>query len=144
MQEGVGKLANEPWFADATTGFEEEGKATTDDQMTEAFHHEAPVMFADWTHRQHEFATLVESVHAYAPQGGADAFDTRAQLPTLRVPTLILAGAHDAIIAAKFSDELHAGIAGSQLVTLPDSGHMGHLEDPDAFAKAVLAFTSAH
>ena len=35
---------------------------------------------------------------------------------------------------------MHAGITGSVLVELPDSGHFGYQEQPDEFVGAVLDF----
>jgi pimeloyl-ACP methyl ester carboxylesterase len=39
--------------------------------------------------------------------------------------------------------ELHEGIPGSELVVLEDSGHFGHVEEPDAFARAVVGFVAS-
>lgn len=36
--------------------------------------------------------------------------------------------------------ELHERIPGSRLVVLEDSGHLGHLEQPDEFTEAVVDF----
>ncbi|WP_370542247.1 alpha/beta fold hydrolase [Amycolatopsis sp. FDAARGOS 1241] len=37
-------------------------------------------------------------------------------------------------------EALHDGIAGSRLVIFERSGHFGHLEEPAAFAGAVVEF----
>jgi len=52
-----------------------------------------------------------------------EGFDVRAQLGALRVPTLILCGRHDPIVAPGSCTELHALIPGSDLVVLEQSGH---------------------
>jgi proline iminopeptidase len=135
---------NEPWFADAMAAGDAEATATTDDEMTELFHREAPMMFADYTARFGEFAQLVASVHAYAPSGGGGPpLDARAALAKLHVPALVIVGRHDAITSPRFADELHAALPGSRLVVLEHSGHMGHLEEPAEFARAVVEFVTA-
>jgi pimeloyl-ACP methyl ester carboxylesterase len=144
IEDGVARFAKEPWFAEASTAMEAEGNAKTDEELTAIFHREAPIMFAEWTRRRGEFEPLVASVHAYVPQGGGGApFDVRAQLPSLHVRALVIVGKNDAIIGPRFAEELHAALAGSQLVVLERSGHMGHVEEPDAFARAVGDFVTS-
>jgi pimeloyl-ACP methyl ester carboxylesterase len=52
-----------------------------------------------------------------------EGFDVRAQLGALRVPTLILCGRHDPVVAAGSCTALHALIPGSELVVLDQSEH---------------------
>ena len=61
------------------------------------------------------------------------------RLSTIKVPTLILVGDHDQSDPA-MSKEMQARIAGSQLVVLPNSGHMTFVDQPEAFQKAVNEF----
>jgi proline iminopeptidase len=61
------------------------------------------------------------------------------RLATIKVPTLILVGDHDQSDPA-MSKEMQARIAGSQLVILPNSGHMTFVDQPEAFVKAVNDF----
>ena len=72
-----------------------------------------------------------------------DVIDDRADLGSLTVPTLVLVGRHDVICGVRWAEELHELIPGSELVILENSGHFGHLEEPEAFAKAVRAFVEA-
>jgi len=66
-----------------------------------------------------------------------DAFDRRADMSRISTPTLILCGATDRMTPVKFSQYLHEQIAGSQLVVVPNAGHMVMLEQPAAVAEAV-------
>ncbi len=105
-------------------------------------------MFADWTHRHAEFEPLVAQLHAWmAPTRGVqletEAFDTRARLETLSLPALVIVGRLDPVTGVRFAEELHAALAGSQLVVLERSGHLGHLEEPAAFAAALRRFVGA-
>lgn len=61
------------------------------------------------------------------------------KLPTIHVPTLIIAGDHDEC-APWLSQEMHQKIAGSKLVILPKSGHMTFVDQPDMFIGDVEAF----
>ncbi len=70
--------------------------------------------------------------------------DVRAELGDIRAPTLIIAGAADASLPPRFSREMHALIAGSQLVELPGAGHSSPMEDPDGVTRALRDFLAAH
>jgi len=72
-----------------------------------------------------------------------DAFDRRADVSRITLPTLILCGDADRMTPVKFSQFLHEQIAGSQLVVVPGAGHMVILEQPAAVAASVAAFLSA-
>jgi proline iminopeptidase len=61
------------------------------------------------------------------------------RLSTIHVPTLVMAGDHDECDPA-LSKEMHEKIAGSQLVILPNSGHMNFVDQPDLWQKAVEGF----
>lgn len=61
------------------------------------------------------------------------------RLPTIHVPTLILVGDHDECDPI-MSKEMHQKIASSQLVILPNSGHMNFVDQPSLWHKAVGDF----
>jgi proline iminopeptidase len=63
------------------------------------------------------------------------------QLSQIKVPTLIIVGDHDES-DPKMSREMHERIAGSQLVILPNSGHMTFVDQPEQFLKAVREFVA--
>ena len=61
------------------------------------------------------------------------------RLVDVRCPTLVLVGERD----TKFTElgvRLQAGIGGSRLAVIPDSGHSVHLERPDATAEGIARF----
>ena len=72
------------------------------------------------------------------------AHDTRERLANIRVPTLITVGADDILVPPSFSRELHARIAGSELVVLPDAGHLHFMEQFDRFNEVCLEFLRKH
>jgi pimeloyl-ACP methyl ester carboxylesterase len=57
--------------------------------------------------------------------------DTMARLP---VPTLFLWGERDAFAPPSIGQDLAARMPSARLVTLPDTGHLPHLERPEAVA----------
>ncbi|MBI2710734.1 MAG: alpha/beta hydrolase [Actinobacteria bacterium] len=66
--------------------------------------------------------------------------DNRDDLHRVRVPTLVLQCADDAIAPVAVGRYVHAEIPGSELVTLDVSGHCPHLSAPQATVAAIDAF----
>lgn len=67
-------------------------------------------------------------------------FDRRAALEHIHVPTLVVAGADDRVTPPATLQSLAAAIGGAHCATLPDAGHLPHLEQPDAFDELLLDF----
>jgi len=63
------------------------------------------------------------------------------RLASIKVPTLILVGEHDECDPS-LSQTMHAKIAGSKLVILPNAGHMTFVDQTGMFIKAVDGFLS--
>jgi pimeloyl-ACP methyl ester carboxylesterase len=66
--------------------------------------------------------------------------DARPGLAAVTCPTLVIVGADDALMPPSVAETLRDGIAGAQMVVIPDAGHMSNLEQPVAFALAVWSF----
>ncbi|MCY3781221.1 MAG: alpha/beta fold hydrolase [Chloroflexi bacterium] len=60
-----------------------------------------------------------------------DNFDVSNRLGDIKAPTLILAGENDRMTPVALSQELEAGIPGSELQIIPSAGHMLQLEQPE-------------
>ena len=95
--------------------------------------------------------TVPEQLKAIArtntPEGivdGLEALKTRPDagpgLAAIACPTLVIVGGDDALTPPSAAETLRDGIAGAQLVVLPDAGHMSNLEQPVAFALALWSF----
>lgn len=56
------------------------------------------------------------------------------------IPTMVVWGAHDAIIPAQHARLAHHALAGSRLEIFEDAGHFPHRRDPDRFAALVRDF----
>lgn len=108
-----------------------------------------PRMSAD--HQRDEgLKTLVRQM---AAETGAESFvrqemvvmsrpDFRPLLPSIRCPTLVLVGEEDVRTPPELAREMAAGIAGSRLVVVPESGHLSTIEQPERVNAALLEWLS--
>jgi proline iminopeptidase len=71
--------------------------------------------------------------------GNMTSVEYAEKLRTLRIPTLIVAGEHDAW-SLQMSEEMHSNILGSQLAVLPKSKHMTFVDQTEMFNNIVDAF----
>ncbi|TMQ56754.1 MAG: alpha/beta hydrolase [Candidatus Eisenbacteria bacterium] len=144
---------NEPWFQEATDALAHETSAKTDEEITAIFKREMPLYFAEWSRRAKEYAPYRSSVRltiapsktssdSTAPEqvGVASVFEVRDRLHSISTPTLVIVGKRDFVTSEKFGRMLHEGIQGSRLLLLQHSGHMGHLEEPEAFSQGIHDF----
>jgi pimeloyl-ACP methyl ester carboxylesterase len=63
-----------------------------------------------------------------------------ASLSSITAPTLILWGDADLVTPLEQSGQIRDAIDGSELTTVPGTGHRPHLEDPAAVAALIAAF----
>lgn len=101
-----------------------------------------PQLLPKLMHRRCIGTSVAYTVQAMAETIGKDGFirqqqaiiergDYRPVLETITVPTLIVVGENDEITPRIESEEIHRGIPHSQLVVLPDCGHLPPLEYPE-------------
>jgi YbgC/YbaW family acyl-CoA thioester hydrolase len=101
--------------------------------------------------RQPELVTEVrEMMGRYSVPGlvGAlralrDRPDSTATLKAIRVPTLVLAGEEDQLIALEVGERMAAAIPGARFVTIPDAGHLAPLEQPIPTSSALAEFLAS-
>jgi proline iminopeptidase len=132
-----------PWFEAAAAAFAGKPRSRDDDEITAAFRRAGPLYLHDYSAAAAPWDAWLARVRisfARAHGGPSEQFDVRARLCELRVPTLVIVGASDFVCSPAMARVLADGIAGAELVVLPASGHFGHVEAPEAFAAAVLAF----
>ena len=96
---------------------------------------------------------VMQQVRSLAVASSADAIagalralmtrpDSTPLLSTIHVPTLIVVGDEDTVTPPAASEDMHRAIAGSELVRIPQAGHLSNLEQPDLFTAALAAFLS--
>ena len=88
--------------------------------------------------------TLVLSNSAVAVAGAVRAMMTRPDstplLSTIHVPVLSLDGDEDTVTPPAIAEQMHGGIAGSELTIIAGAGHLSNLEQPEAFNGALAHF----
>jgi 3-oxoadipate enol-lactonase len=72
------------------------------------------------------------------------AFDRRATLAAISVPTLLLAAEHDRTAPPEVMRRMAERIAGAEFTCLAAAGHIANVEQPAAFNAAVLSFLERH
>ncbi len=84
------------------------------------------------------------------PQGIAAALramalrqDSTDLLKQIHVPTLFIGSSADSLTTPAVLREMQAAVVGSQMVEIPEAGHLSNLEQPDAFNAALLTFLRA-
>jgi pimeloyl-ACP methyl ester carboxylesterase len=71
------------------------------------------------------------------------AFDGRALLGGLRVPTLVVAGADDRVTPPEQARELARGVPGARLEVVPEAGHQAPLEQAARFNALLAEFAGS-
>lgn len=77
---------------------------------------------------------------AAAHRGMAVRPDVTAWLPSLKLPTLIICGEHDAISPTAEMKNVSEQIPGAQYVQIPTAGHMSPMEQPEQVNAAIRQF----
>lgn len=110
--------------------------------------------FANSAHPDHADDKALKAMHReMALSNGPEAYvrhqraiisrpDSRPLLARIRVPTLVIVGDTDQTTPVEAAREMHAGIAGSRLVIVPNAGHLAPLEQPEAVASALVEWGS--
>jgi pimeloyl-ACP methyl ester carboxylesterase len=124
-----------------------QARLTASDTMTpaEMARQRAPVLLTDGAPASlvAEVEAVLAEIHPVGYRMAAIASanaDTRDVLPTVSVPTLVIAAEHDRVVPPERARELHAAVPGSQLVIIGQAGHLPCVEQPETYNAAVRAF----
>lgn len=71
-------------------------------------------------------------------------FDRRRELAAIKVPTLVLSGSDDKTAPPAMMERMAQKIPGAQYVCLEGCGHLGPMDQPEAFNAALLSFLERH
>jgi pimeloyl-ACP methyl ester carboxylesterase len=148
VEQFVAGNSGNPQLPAVLAALQKVSSCTEDTKLNEALRGLLPAYFADYWGRETEFAAFREACTVTYISGldaelNPEIIDDRAALATLPVPTLVLVGRHDLICGPRWAQELHELIPNSRLVRLEDSGHLGHVEQPEEFVSAVTTFTES-
>ena len=83
-------------------------------------------------------AAMEDRDDRHAP-GGRKNWDVTAHLGEVRVPTLVLGGRHDGLVAGQ-DGVLRDGIPGAEWVRFEESSHYAHAEEPERFLAVLDGF----
>jgi pimeloyl-ACP methyl ester carboxylesterase len=64
----------------------------------------------------------------------------KRRIHRVTAPTLLVWGEHDGVVPPTYGPRWQQAVAGSQLVTVPNAGHLPMLEQPAAVTQAVIPF----
>ena len=117
------------------------------DGYRKAFGDEVAIIYAFGAHNDPDYARLSPApdqhkamVVALRQMWETEPAYTAAELRTITTPFLIMAGAHEEVIAEPHTRYLAETIPGAELALLPNCGHFGLMQEPEAFNTAMLAF----
>ncbi|MET1027377.1 MAG: alpha/beta fold hydrolase [Dongiaceae bacterium] len=119
------------------------GSIADDEGYTQVMQRLLPLYFADYWGKADELAALRACLRAFHVVGGPAPFDNRDGLASIAVPTLVISGRHDFICGMRWAQELMDGIPAAKLLILEKSGHFGHIEEAERFAREVSAFVGS-
>jgi pimeloyl-ACP methyl ester carboxylesterase len=134
-----------PELPDVLSQLRSIGSLRDDRSLTSALRGLLPAYLADYWGRREEFSTLRRAIRvSYISNLDSRLYpeniDDRMVLPTLTVPTLVVAGRYDIVCGPRWAMELHSLIRDSRVLILEQSGHFGHLEEPGEFTDGVMGF----
>jgi pimeloyl-ACP methyl ester carboxylesterase len=148
MERAVEARKDEPWHADAVDALQTElrGEFADGRELMELGRRMMPLYYAAYGEReQRHVASLdgdslcVEATRLWEKEIW-ETFDLRPLLPSLTMPTLVIAGEQDFITGSICAGELTEGIPTPETVLLAGTGHMIFVEAPEPFREAVLSF----
>jgi pimeloyl-ACP methyl ester carboxylesterase len=76
----------------------------------------------------------------YALAAMRDRPDRTGELPSIKVPTLVIVGEHDAITPPDGAERMQKAIPGAKLEVIRGAGHMSPLEQPEQVNRAIERF----
>jgi 3-oxoadipate enol-lactonase len=98
--------------------------------------------------RDPQLVASVRSMISAAPVPGiigalmalAERPDSSDLLRRIQIPSLVIVGADDVLTTTADAERMAKGIAGAELVVIPEAGHLSNLEQPDQFTAALEGF----
>ncbi len=148
MEDAMLTKAGEPWYEDARAALETEqaGEFDSDQALAELVLREFPFYFSHYGDSERAY---LETLKAETPNRDAlllfdeeivTTFDLRPELGRIEAPTLVIAGEDDFITGPVCAEEIAAGIAGAELVLIPDCGHFLFVEARERCREEVERF----
>ena len=153
-EDFTGFAEDYPEWAAASAALQQElaGEDLSPEEKTERFRRfnledAFPYLFADPEAGRETLAWVWADVgfsvrHGTYSQQELGLFDLTEKIAAIDARTLVMAGAHDLLPAAR-AEEISSGVADGEFVLFANSGHFAPLEEPEAFAAAVVGFLAS-
>ena len=144
----LGLIDTTAWYGpNAVANFKERADAARARGMAALFDFQSTRWFSDEFRARHPEVLkrtldvfVAADIECYAASCGLlGAVDTRAHLPTFRMPVAIVVGEEDYATPVEMARELHAAIPHSTLTIIPKARHLTPIEFPDMVASEVRA-----
>jgi pimeloyl-ACP methyl ester carboxylesterase len=151
--ERIVKLALLDTSARPDTAEQSEGRKTQIDMAQSGRYGEIPdaaiPRYLNAKHQRDQRLTAI--VRQMIAETGPEAFarqqkaimgrpDSRPLLSSIRCPTVVLVGDGDAATPPELNKEIADGISGARFITIPDSGHLTTIEQPEAVNAALAGW----
>lgn len=107
--------------------------------LTHALNPDVP---AALRHQARQQLSQVDPDVIYSDFAACQQFDLRQQLDQIQVPALVISGAEDEMVPAKYGRSLADALPDANYINLPATGHYLMLEQPTAVANAIQTFLS--
>lgn len=121
--------------------WEDEKTVQTEAEFAALMATQMPFHFAGTVPPDFGAATLyAPEVLRHAASMGYGDFDYPPHLDRVAKPTLVIVGERDRTTTPRAARVLHEGIRGSELLVIPDAGHMSYVEAPEPYIGAVRRF----
>jgi proline iminopeptidase len=130
---GAGEAIAASWEDEKTVETEEQLRELLRIQMPFHFQGEVPPGYGE------ETIVTPDVLRHFANVGYGD-FDYRPRLAGVHKPALVIVGEHDRTTTPRAARVLHEGMPNSELVVVPDAGHMSFVEQSDVYRDAVRRF----
>ena len=129
----AGKPIAATWEEEKTVETEEQLRELLRAQMPFHFHGEVPPGYGD------ETIGTPDVLRHFANVGYGD-FDFPPKLADVHKPVLVIVGEQDRTTTPRAARALHDGLPNSELVIIPEAGHMSFVEQQDVYLDAVRRF----
>ena len=73
-----------------------------------------------------------------------DTYDLTGKLANIRCPTLVVRGAESRVLGREAAEQMVRTLPSGELAEIPRATHPAHLDNPEAFREAVMAFLKKH
>lgn len=121
--------------------WEDEKTVQTEAEFAALMATQMPFHFAGTVPPDFGAATLyAPEVLRHAASTGYGDFDYAPHLERVSKPTLVIVGERDRTTTPRAARALHDGIRDSELLVIPDVGHMSYVEAPEPYIDAVRGF----